>query len=80
MSDGSTGHFKDTTFGGGTKTPVGVVADPVARVAIALKDIGDGTLYHWCNPALGIAHENNTTIYIQNWHDEYADMDGYKWT
>ena len=33
MSDGSTGHFKDTTFGGGTKKPVGVVADPVARVA-----------------------------------------------
>ena len=79
MSDGSTGHFKDTTFGGGTKTPVGVVADPTARVAIALKDIGDGTLYRWCNPAWS-AHGNNTTIYIGNHHDEYADMDGYKWT
>ena len=80
MSDGTTGHFKDTTFGGGTKTPVGIVADPTARVAIALKDIGDGTLYHWYNPALGAAHADNTTTYMANRHDEYADMDGYKWT
>ena len=79
MSDGTTGHFKDTTFGGGTKTPVGVVADPTARVAIALKDIGDGTLYTWYNPYL-TTHENNTTIYMANQHDEYTDMDGYKWT
>lgn len=80
MSDGTTGHFKDTTFGGGTKTPVGVVADPTARVAIALKDVEDGTLYSWCNPPFGGAHENNMTVYIENYHDEYADMDGYKWT
>ena len=78
MSDGTTGHFKDTTFGGGTKTPVGVVADPVARVAIALKDIGDGTLYPWSTlypPVRG----DNTTIYIEG-SNEYEDMDGYKWT
>ena len=80
MSDGTTGHFKDTTFGGGSKTPVGIVADPTARVAIALKDIGDGTLYHWYDPLIESTHENNTTIYIRNQHDEYADMDGYKWT
>ena len=79
MSDGTTGHFKDTTFGGGTKTPVGVVADPTARVAIALKDIGDGTLYTWCNPLLS-AHGNNTTIHMADNHVEYTDMDGYKWT
>ena len=80
MSDGTTGHFKDTIFGGGTKTPVGIVADPTARVAIALKDVGDGTLYHWCDPALGDIHGNNTTIYFENFQDEYTDMDGYKWT
>ena len=79
MSDGTTGHFKDTTFGGGTKTPVGVVADPTARVAIALKDIGDGTLYQWSTLAPTVRGDNTTT-YIENWHDEYADMDGYKWT
>ena len=79
MSDGTTGHFKDTTFGGGTKTPVGVVADPTARVAIALKDIGDGTQYQWSTLAPTVRGDNTTT-YIENWHDEYADMDGYKWT
>ena len=80
MSDGTTGHFKDTTFGGGTKTPVGVVADPVARVALALKDIGDGTLYYWWDPDSRPIYEDNTTIYKENQHDEYTDMDGYKWT
>ena len=78
MSDGTTGHLKDTIFGGGTKTPVGIVADPTARVAIALNDMGGGSLYFWCHPHL--THANNTTIYIENGHDEYTDMDGYKWT
>ena len=78
MSDGSTGHFKDTTFGGGTKKPVGVVADPTARVAIALKDAGGGTKYEWFAP-LYSPHADNTTLYSS---DETAktDMEGYKWT
>ena len=78
MSDGSTGHFKDTTFGGGSKTPVGVVADPIARVAIALKDAGGGTKYEWFAP-LYSPHADNTTLYSS---DETAktDMEGYKWT
>ena len=78
MSDGSTGHFKDTTFGGGTKTPVGVVADPTARVAIALKNAGGGTKYEWFAPPYS-PHANNTTLYSS---DETAktDMEGYKWT
>lgn len=80
MSDGSTGHFKDTTFGGGTKKPVGVVGDPVARVAIALKNVSDETKYCWFNPSLPpSAHANNTTVYATI-HAAYADMDGYKWT
>lgn len=79
MSDGSTGHFKDTTFGGGTKTPVGVVADPVARVAIALKNVSDVTEYFWCDPALSpSAHTNNTTLYTST--NCRTDMEGYKWT
>ena len=78
MSDGTTGHFKDTTFGSGTKIPVGVVADPVARVAIALKDAGGGTKYEWFAP-LYSPHADNTTLYSS---DETAktDMEGYKWT
>ena len=75
MSDGTTGHFKDTTFGGGTKKPVGVVADPTARVAIALKNVSDETEYDWVN---GYPHPNNTTIYSPG--AEKTDMEGYKWT
>ena len=80
MSDGTTGHFKDTTFGSGTKTPVGVVADPVARVAIALKNVSDETKYSWFDPTLHYwEHANNTTVYATE-RAAYADMEGYKWT
>ena len=75
MSDGTTGHFKDTTFGGGTKTPVAVVADPTARVAIALKNVSD-TEYDWYTT---YPHADNTTSYSSELA-AYTDMDGYKWT
>ena len=80
MSDGTTGHFKDTTFGGGTKTPVGIVADPTARVAIALKDVEDGAIYKWYqSPSVTLdIQAMNTTIYLDK--DREEDMDGYKWT
>ena len=78
MSDGTTGHFKDTTFGGGTKKPVGVVADPTARVAIALKDAGGGTEYEWFAPRYS-PHADNTTLYSSN-ETAATDMEGYKWT
>ena len=75
MNDGTTGHFKDTTFGGGTKKPVGVVADPVARVAIALKNVSDETEYSWASL---FSHSDNTTLYSMV--NKETDMDGYKWT
>lgn len=75
MSDGTTGHFKDTTFGGGTKTPVGVVCDPTARVAIALKNVSDETEYSWASL---FSHSDNTTLYSMV--NKETDMDGYKWT
>ena len=40
MSDGTVGKFKDTTFGGGTKTPIAVVIDKNKHMAVALKDAG----------------------------------------
>ena len=80
MSDGTTGHFKDTTFGGGTKKPVGVVGDPVARVAIALKNVSDETEYFWADPTFSLwPGANNTTIYSST-QDAYKDMEGDKWT
>ena len=76
MSDGTTGHFKDTTFGGGTQTPIGVVADPTARVAIALKNAGEGTKYEWTT---SYSHGGNTTVYSPI-ETGLTDMEGYKWT
>ena len=76
MSDGTTGHFKDTTFGGGSKTPVGVVADPTARVAIALKNAGSENKYEWYT---SYPHADNTTV-SSSLETAKTDMEGYKWT
>lgn len=40
MSDGTVGKFKDTTFGGGTKTPIAVVIDKNKHMAVALENAG----------------------------------------
>ena len=76
MSDGTTGKFKDTSFGGGTKKPVAVVADPTARVAIALKNAGNDTQYEWFS---SYPYSNNTTVY-SSVITGCTDMEGYKWT
>lgn len=47
MSDGTTGHFKDTTFGGGTKTPIAIVVNPDKKIAIALKPANGGNPCLW---------------------------------
>lgn len=38
MTDGTTGLFSETTFGGGTKTPIAVVASQSKRLAAALNN------------------------------------------
>lgn len=52
MSDGTLGHFKDTTFGGApaatAKTPIAVVVDKDIRMAIALNDANGGATISWC--------------------------------
>ena len=40
MSDGTLGFFKETTFGGGSKTPVALVLDKTSNMAMALNTIG----------------------------------------
>lgn len=47
MSDGTTGHFKDTPNGGGSKTPIAVVLDEDKRIAIALQDANGGANVTW---------------------------------
>ena len=53
MSDGTTGFFKQTTYGGGSKTPIAVVLDASQHIALALKDIGStGYVMNWCTNEL----------------------------
>ena len=40
MSDGTVGKFKETTFGGGTKTPIAVVIDKNKHMAVTLQNAG----------------------------------------
>ena len=47
MSNGDVGTFKETTFGGGTKTPIAVVIDKGRNMAIALNDAGNGASMSW---------------------------------
>lgn len=52
MSDGTTGHFKDTAFGGAptatAKTPIALVLDKDNHMAIALNDANGGATVRWC--------------------------------
>ena len=48
MSDGTTGFISETTYGGGTKTPIAVVLSRSKHMAIALKD-ADGDDMYWCS-------------------------------
>ena len=49
MSDGSRGFFEDTTFGGGTKTPIAVVVSRSKHLAVALENAGGNATYRWTN-------------------------------
>lgn len=51
MSDGTTGFFKQTTYGGGSKTPIAVVVDADQHIALSLKDAIPGTTMNWCRGA-----------------------------
>ena len=51
MSDGTTGFFRETTYGGGTKTPIAIVLSQSNRMAMALKNVGGSTsdaTMNWC--------------------------------
>ncbi|MGP1480353.1 MAG: hypothetical protein ACTTJL_01465 [Hoylesella enoeca] len=66
MSDGTTGHFKDTTFGGApaatAKTPIAVVLDKGSHMAIALNYAGGGAKMWWCGYPYLTAQTNTHTV------------------
>nr|WP_315346974.1 fimbrillin family protein [Hoylesella enoeca] len=48
FSDGTTGLITESTYGGGTKIPVGVVLSQSKRMAIALKNANNDDDCEWC--------------------------------
>lgn len=47
MSDGSRGFIEETTYGGGTKTPIAVVVSQSKHLAVALEDANNGNPCAW---------------------------------
>ena len=87
MSDGTTGLFKATTFGGGSKTPVGIVVSRGKHLAMSIKQVTTNSSddRYWLSrttpppyPPYGQGY--NKTMYA--WGDVNAlkDMKGYEWT
>ena len=62
MSDGTTGHFKDTTFGGGSKTPIAVVIDKDSHMAVALNEANSGAIMQWCIYAYHYTQANTHSV------------------
>lgn len=81
MTDGTTGLFSETTFGGGTKTPIAVVASQSKRLATALNNAPNG---YFSNT---YGTHNSSQIPEPGWYQGFnqssfdADgADGYKFT
>ncbi|MGP1453414.1 MAG: hypothetical protein ACTTJ9_08220 [Segatella oris] len=66
MSDGTTGHFKDTTFGGApaatAKTPIAVVVDKDNHMAIALNEASGGAKMFWCIKTRWFNQDNTHSV------------------
>lgn len=82
MTDGTTGLFSSTTYGGGTKTPIAVVASQSKRLAAALKEAPSGqwrsSYYEPMNSTqltAPYAGQNFTPYYMES-----DGADGYKFT
>ena len=83
MSDGSIGLTKETTYGGGTKTPVGIVLSRSRHMAMALKNatLNGSTDIQWYYKWLAITVQDNyRTIPGFNRTLTLSDMDGRKYT
>lgn len=84
MTDGTTGLFSETTFGGGTKTPIAVVASQSKRLAAALNNAS--SFGYFSNTSYGTTH-NSSQIPEPGWYQGFTQSsfdadgaDGYKFT
>ena len=91
MSDGTTGLFRQTTFGGGQGVPVGIVVSKSKHLAMAVKGIyGDypSDLTYWIDsskpygfslPSYGQGYNTRMYSYTEG-VAALQDMKGYDWT
>ena len=83
MSDGSIGLTKETTYGGGTKTPVGIVLSRSRHMAMALKNatLNGSTDIQWYYKWLAASVQDNYRTFPKyNRTLTLSDMDGRKYT
>ena len=73
FSDGSTGLIDKSIYGGGTKTPVGVVVSRSKRLAIALKNANNGAKIQWATNS-SLETWTNTNVY--HYQDAMFRYDG----
>ena len=70
MSDGSVGHFKDTTFGGGSKTPIAIVIDADNFMAVGLNVLTlSAGVYTWCDYGWPHYSYNQTNTHMATVND-----------
>ena len=70
MSDGSVGHFKDTTFGGGSKTPIAIVIDADNFMAVGLNALTQlGGSSSWCDYGWPHYYYNQTNTHMATVND-----------
>ena len=78
MSDGTTGFFKDTTFGGGGKTPIAIVVSKDKQLALALKLANNGRQCSWTTN--GNSSSQLNTNMVTTFTDCLAMENGYEET
>lgn len=62
MSDGTTGFFKETIAGGGTRTPIALVFNKTKHLAVALKYANGTNECPWTSNALYESQQLNTNM------------------
>lgn len=77
MSDGSVGLTKETTYAGGTKTPIALVLSRSKQIAMGLKNANGNQ-----ETAYGIVpwQRDNDVIYSMSSNEALEDMAGYHYT
>ena len=76
MSDGTTGLFTQTTYGGGTQKPVGVVLSRSKRLAAAL----NAAPRYWHNLPESAIRTNDGLYERLHYEPTFSDMNGYHYT